>query len=581
MKISYFFLSFFLFNSGLFAQTNEYFTHAGTADFMLGNFSPEDYLPNEIIDNPYEIGERLLSDTSSDSLKQFLVEMSTFDNRNTASDTISEIFGMGAARRWAFNRMAGFSERLKMSYLEFEQPVCGIMNTHRNVVAILPGTGNQHDELILIEAHFDSRCEDACDVECLAHGMEDNGSGSALVMELARVMSQFTFSRTIVFMLTTGEEQGLYGGNAMAKWCKDNEVKLNAVYNNDIIGGVICGETASPPGCPGLNAVDSINVRVYSAGGVGSKSRMLARYAKLEYDENIKEQMPVQTEVNLLSIEDRQGRGGDHIPFRQKSFAAIRFTSANEHGDGNPSQDDYHDRQHSNDDFLGEDTDGDGEFDNYFVDFNYLRRNAIINGNAIATAAAAPIPPINLELEPTINGLRVTFEDENNYGLYRIGVRSFSGVYFDSLYTTSSTDKVLTGLDINTLYVISVCTVDDIGIESLFLGEKFNSFSETSSINGIVQESKPFELLQNKPNPFDEATMIGVLVNETFKYKNAFISVRDMEGKELVQLPIDLNLGLNELVYGFEHHRYIPGTYAYSLIVDGKILATKRMIYAY
>ncbi len=82
-------------------------------------------------------------------------------------------------------------------------------------------------------------------------------------------MSSYTFDRTLIFMITTGEEQGLYGANAFAEFCEQEGIQLRGVYNNDVIGGIICGETASPPGCPGLNDIDSINVRIYSSmGGV-------------------------------------------------------------------------------------------------------------------------------------------------------------------------------------------------------------------------------------------------------------------------------------------------------------------------
>ena len=563
------------------AQSNEYFTHAGKADFLLGNFDPADYIPAEVIDNPYNISEQLLTEMSADSLRRYLEEMSVFGNRNTASDTVSTTFGMGAARRWAFERMQGFSDRLHLSYLEFDQNVCGLTDKHRNVVAILPGTGPQYDEVILLEGHFDSRCEDACDVTCIAHGMEDNGSGSALVMEAARVMSRFTFNRTLVFMLTTGEEQGLYGGQAMANWCQDNDVKLKAVLNNDITGGVICGETASPPGCPGLNEVDSINVRVYSAGGVGSGSRMFARYAKLEYTENIRDLMPVQTVMNLMTQEDRTGRGGDHIPFRQKGYPAIRFTSANEHGDGNPAQGDYHDRQHSDGDLLGEDTDGDGVLDSFFVDFNYLLRNTIINANAATAAAASPLPPENMELETVPQGFRITFDDSEDYGMYRIGLRKYSNADFDTLVTVTATDNIVTGLEEGAVYVASVCTVDALGIESLFVGEKFNFFNTVNAVTPALPRPQPVELLQNYPNPFDEATMIGVVVSETFPYREAHILITDLNGKQLTTLPITLNLGMNEVVYGYEHHQYIQGTYIYSLVADGKVIASKQMVYAY
>jgi hypothetical protein len=274
------------------AQENILVTNPEVDQIMTGDYDPSAYLPSTIINHPDDIFDGIIAGISTDSLLSYLEILSTFENRNTGADTTSNTFGMGAARRWAFDMFTLFStqheNRLKPAYLQFDQDICG-MGQHRNVIAALPGIGANRHELIIVEAHMDSRCEDNCDIECVAHGMEDNGSGTALVLELARVMSQFAFDRTIIFMITTGEEQGLFGANAFAEYCQNEELEVYAVYNNDIVGGVICGETASPPGCPGLNEVDSINVRLYSASGslASSSSRRLARFARLEYEENI------------------------------------------------------------------------------------------------------------------------------------------------------------------------------------------------------------------------------------------------------------------------------------------------------
>ncbi len=97
-------------------------------------------------------------------------------------------------------------------------------------------------------------------------------------------------------------------------------------------------------------------------------------------------------QVSVMAAEDRTGRGGDHIPFRQRGFSAIRFTSANEHGNASNGPG-YTDRQHTSGDVLGADTNGDGEVDSFYVDFHYLGRNALINANAAVMAAYAPPPP--------------------------------------------------------------------------------------------------------------------------------------------------------------------------------------------
>jgi Zn-dependent M28 family amino/carboxypeptidase len=120
------------------------------------------------------------------------------------------------------------------SYFQFERNICGVIQ-HRNIIAVLPGTDTTNHEVIVIEGHMDSRCENECDITCQAQGIEDNASGSALVLELARVMSKCTYKNTIVFMLTIGEEQGLYGADAFADYCNLNDIPVKAVFNNDVI----------------------------------------------------------------------------------------------------------------------------------------------------------------------------------------------------------------------------------------------------------------------------------------------------------------------------------------------------------
>jgi hypothetical protein len=567
----------------IFGQSNMMLTNPEAHEILLGNFDPEDYAPTTVIEAPDLIAQALATEMNTDSLYSYLLKMSAFENRNTGSDTVSTTFGMGAARRWSYDKFEGFSaqheDRLVVSYLQFDQNICG-MGQHRNILAVLPGQGPQFDEVVLVEGHLDSRCENNCDVDCMAHGMEDNGSGSALVLELARVMSQFSFNRTIVFMLTTGEEQGLFGARAFAEFINDEDIKLHAVFNNDIVGGIICGATASPPGCPGLNAIDSINVRMYSFGNVNSKHKQLARFTKLQYQDELLDYMSVQQVLNIMTPEDRTGRGGDHIPFRELGYPAIRFTSANEHGDGAPSQPDYHDRQHTMEDLLGVDTNNDGELDSFFVDFNYLARNSMINGNAMAMAAMGPVPPTSFNMVPTSLGFEVTFNDPNDYGLYRIGVRDYNSNEWDTIYTVTSTTAEITGLESGVLYVLSAATVDENGVESLFSNEKFGAFI----IDGVEEPIIPGSgvvLLQNAPNPFDEATMIGVLVERPLQYQQAAIQVYGMKGNVIARIPIELKLGLNEVIYDYQYHQYQPGTYAYSLVIDGKIVETKQMVYAY
>ena len=371
------------------AQTNIQTTNPLAGQILLGNYDPDDYAASTPVTDPAVITAGIDAGISPDSLKSYITRLSQFGTRNTGSDTVSQTAGIGAARRWVHQKFEDFSaqneDRLIVSYLQFDQDVCG-MGQHRNIMAILPGSNPTRNGVILIEGHIDSRCAVLCDINCTAEGVEDNASGTVLVMELARTMAQYTFENTIVFMATIGEEQGLVGAEAFSLYVKNNKIPLRAVLNNDIVGGVVCGETASPPACSGLNTIDSTSVRLFSSGGYNSPHKQLARFIKLQYRENLLPFAKVPMNVRVMAPEDRSGRGGDHIPFREKGYPSMRFTSANEHGDASNGPD-YTDRQHTSDDILGVDTDSDGEVDSFFVQFNYLARNAVINGNAAVIAA--------------------------------------------------------------------------------------------------------------------------------------------------------------------------------------------------
>jgi hypothetical protein len=559
------------------AQINIISTNPIAEQILQGDYDPSDYESEVVIDNHEDIIDGINALINADSLKSYLEEMSAFTNRNTGSDTVSATFGIGAARRWAYQKFESFSatndNRLIPSYLQFDQAICG-MNQHRNIFAVLPGSDVEDHGVVIIEAHFDSRCADGCDVLCDAHGMEDNGSGSALVLELARVMSAYTFKKTIVFLLTTGEEQGLYGAHAFSQYVMDKEIPLKAVLNNDVIGGVICGETSSAPSCPGVNLVDSTQVRFFTQGGFNSSNKQLARYLKLQYQEELLGMVNVPMQLTIMSAEDRTGRGGDHIPFRQDGFTAMRFTSAHEHGDAGIDED-YHDRQHTSDDILGVDTDGDLALDSFFVDFNYLARNAVINGVGSAMIALGPKPCDFLVETFEGPGIILRITEEIDYATYRVGLRTLTNDW-DSVYVmTGNLDTIYPPTADN--YIVSVASVDANGIESLFSREITFSNDELSVAENST-ETKDFDLLQNRPNPFDEATIIGVKVNKSGNYEQAFILIRDLSGREIERLPIQLNNEVCEVVY--EHGFAQIGVYSYTLVVDGKEVATKMMVFA-
>lgn len=559
------------------SQTNMLITNSVAEQVLLGNYDPQNFQATQIINQKQALIDGIEQEINADSLKSYILKLATFQNRNSASDTLSDSRGIGAARRWVYAKFQEFSNlnenRLLPTYLQFDQVIC-TQTSHRNVLAVLPGSDTSNHRIVLLEAHIDSRCSDECDTACLAQGIEDNASGTALVLELARVMSKYTFNHTIVFMLTIGEEQGLYGGNAFAQYALNHDLPLKAVFNNDVIGGVICGQTSSGPSCPGLNDIDSLQVRFFSFGGFNSKHKQLARFTKLQYEEELRDQVAVPMTLSIMSAEDRVGRGGDHIPFRQKGFTAMRFTSANEHGDASNGVG-YTDRQHTDRDVLGVDTDLDGNIDSFFVDFNYLARNAVINGIASSMAAIGP-NEIDFELSAAADGgLKIAINSQQNYPHYRIAVRTLTNDW-DSVYTTvNMLDSIHPPAA--SIYYVSVAAVNFDGLESLFSREILISASQIG-IEELNSNRPDLELLQNKPNPFDEVTIISVKMNRQATYKKAEIVIHDVQGKLIERLPIDLNQEINEVNY--EHGYGRSGIYRYALVVDGKEIEAKQLIFA-
>ncbi len=559
-------------------QTNIHFTNPVIYDVLKGNYNPQDYLPAFPVDDPNFISQQLIHQIRPDSLKATLIALQAFHNRNTGSDTLSDSIGMGAARKWVLRQFERFSaqqqSRLLTGYLEFDQDICG-MDRHKNVVAVLPGRDTADPSSIIIEAHLDSRCQDKCSGDCLALGIDDNGSGVALVIELARVMSQFTFDHTLIFMTTTGEEQGLYGANAFAVYAKTENIPIKAVLNNDIVGGIICGMTSSPPSCPGYNDIDSTQVRLFSYGGFNSPHKQLSRFIKLEYNEMIKPLSAVPMQISIMSPEDRTGRGGDHIPFRENGFTAMRFCSANENGDANVKDINYHDRQHTSDDILGVDTNGDMLIDSFFVDFDYLSRNATINGNAAAMAALGPRSPGIEKVSQDGDWLYVDLHDAFDYNNYVVALRVNTND-FDTLYYTTHT-KVnafrLAHRDLNIF--VSAASIDDKGIESLFSDESLVKLTTGTS---EILPHKNVELFQNKPNPFDDSTIISFWVQDPVSIQSAKITITGVDGKLVSELPVKVHEGMNEVLY--DHGYNMSGTYLYSLYINGQLVDTKKMVFA-
>ncbi|MBL4653899.1 MAG: M28 family peptidase [Flavobacteriales bacterium] len=578
-----------------FTQSNIICTNSEIENVLEGNYTPSNYEATDVINDHQQILCEIDNQLSTDSLKSYLEVLESFQTRNTYSDTISLVSGIGAARNWVNSKFKEFSadseNRLLTGFLQFDWigGSCGDGLGFRNVLAVLPGTDATKD-IIIIEAHMDSRCEDNCDIACLAPGMEDNGSGTALVMELARVMSQFTYDRTIVFMATVGEEHGLFGAEAMSQYCVDHNVAIKAVQNNDVVGGVTCGTTSSPPSCPGLGDIDSTQVRLFSSGSLSQTSRGFARTIKMNYKEKMMANVAVPMTISIMNQEDRSGRGGDHIPFREDGFRSIRFTSANEHGDANINTS-YTDRQHTSDDVLGIDNNGDQILDEYYVDFNYLKRNAVINGMSVTIMALGPqSPTFTLYDEPS--GLRVGFSSPLDGLKYRIGVRSpASPVDFSAVYGTTDTSFIIPGLTSGSIYYVSVAVVDYNGIMSPFSQEEFGFSNATT--DSVAQETLSFTfncnalglehldvnrskvLLECFPNPFTNETQLRFNLREQFNNCEGEILITDLQGRVVDVVPITISSGLNTLAYT---PKFNSGYYNCTLLINNASVGSGKMI---
>jgi hypothetical protein len=311
---------------------------------------------------------QLLGEISEERLEALTERLVSFGSRNTMSSTDRPDWGIGAARQWIREEMQSYSPRLQVSFDAYTVPASGRIAQEtdlRNVMAILPGRSPRR---IYVSGHYDSlaRAEEELTTgnrfDNFAPGANDDGSGTVLTMELARVFAQsgMEFDATLVFIALAGEEQGLIGARLHAQQARGNDVVIDAVFNNDIVGNIHGGN----------GQVDGWTVRVFSEGPEDSPSRQLARFIQRTgalYVPGHK--------VRLIGREDRFGRGGDHTAFNQSGYTAVRFTESREN----------YDRQHT----VRDTPDG--------VHYPYLARNARVNAAGVATLALAPPAPVVMQ----------------------------------------------------------------------------------------------------------------------------------------------------------------------------------------
>lgn len=326
----------------------------------------------------------IVDEISAARIQATIEKLVSFGTRNTLSNADDPQHGVGAARQWLFNELKSYSPRLLVRFDKWRvkkqgQRIFKDVDLY-NVVAVLPGKLMPETE-ILVTGHYDSlnlgprqSTQPSADgsvapatasmtpeefernANLPAPGACDDGSGTAAVLELARVMSQYEFDKSLVFIAYAGEEQGLVGSTLEAAKAKKENEGIEAVLNNDIIGTEVSGN----------GRIDNSSVGVYSDEIMDSPSQQLARLVR-----EMGERYVPSMKVHVMFLQDRLGRGGDHTPFQLEGFAAVRISTPNEN----------YANQHTATDTL----------ENMSV--AYTTRVAKINSAVAASLALAPRPP--------------------------------------------------------------------------------------------------------------------------------------------------------------------------------------------
>jgi hypothetical protein len=425
----------------------------------------------------------MVAPVSETKLRHTIETLVGFGTRHTLSSQTDPKRGIGAALNWAHDEFARYSADCG-NCLEIVKPgqqFTGSRIPHPtwvyDMVAIQRGTERPND-VVIITGHIDSRVTDVMNATADAPGANDDGSGSAAVMESARVLSKHKFPGTIVYALVSGEEQGLYGSKVLADYAKAQGWNVVTVLNNDIIGN----------SCGSDGVCDDKHVRVlsegprsqgqaeladatHSLGGENdSPSRNISRFL-----DSLAERIPsIGLDVRQIWRTDRFGRGGDHIPFLELGFPAARLSVAVENYNWQ-----HQDLRTENGVVYGDTIDK--------MDFPYLAKVTKLNVAALAAIASAPPPP-----EPTIEGAvstdtKISFRmvgnadhymvhwrrtDANNWQVSRSakGLNSDSpgnGCYLDSPILTGSLTcvVVLPRIRVDD-WVFGVSSVSEDGYES-------------------------------------------------------------------------------------------------------------------
>ena len=412
----------------------------------------------------YEIIDKV----SEERIKNDIIKLANFGTRNTFSDTISNKRGIGAARRWIKNEFDAISKNCNTCLEVFYQKDFVTTNDGErvpkdtwivNVVAIQRGT-KYPNRFIIMSGDIDSRNSDTMDYTGDAPGANDNASGMAGTIEAARVLSQYQFESSIIYVGLSGEEQGLFGGKGLAEFAKKNNWEIIGVLNNDMIGniegvnGVIDNRSFrifSEP-TPANESDRTRNLRRFYGGEVDGNSRQLARYV----EKITKSYMPEMNPMLIYRL-DRFGRGGHHRPFNDLGFAGIRIMETNEN----------YNRQHQN---LR--TENGIKYGDVIegVNFGYAKKLTAVNAINLASLAWAPPAPTNVLIggivEPNVK-LRWKKMDDSSIIGYKIYWRNTTAPQWEFSRFVGNVDNFeLEGIVIDN-YFFGVAAVGKNGHESV------------------------------------------------------------------------------------------------------------------
>jgi hypothetical protein len=410
----------------------------------------------------------MVNDVSRDSLQSYIKTMVGFGTRNTLSTQTDPKRGIGAARKWVlrkFNQFARSSGGRMSAIIDTTtlQPDGKRVDTKLllgNVVATLRGTDATDNRIFLITGHLDNMRSNVMDRTGDAPGANDDASGVAAVLECARILSKHAFPATIIFMAVSGEEQGLLGAHFMAEKSRRDSVNIVAVLNNDIMGSNNSSET---------NLINNTQVRVFSEGlpafeteksatsirNLGLENdgaaRQLARYVK-ETGERYVDNL----QVVMVYRNDRFLRGGDHLPFVQRGYAAVRITEMNEN----------YTRQHQ--DVRTENSVQYGDLEIH-IDYEYLRKNTALNLVNLANLAKSPGVPeeVKIDVKKLGNTSYISWKTPKLGKVkgYYVLMRETTSAFWQKKIFTTETEITLPYSKDN--YFFAVQSVSDQGNESL------------------------------------------------------------------------------------------------------------------